>query len=319
MSNKLKFVFKWITICLISALLIFILLISVYRIYADAHDKKLNYIKANVYFRNYETFEWETEERLIKKDNEKVQVEHLLTELKKGPVSAKLMPSIPEAVGTTEIVLATPLSENSEERKVIEITFTDVFNEIPPTKSSDCIVSLVWTLTSLDFIRDVHFYIGETEFSNYNGPAGLLNRQNVRIDSQILEETILQEVVLYFADSTGETLIQEVDKIETAVSDSPEMSIVNALIAGPNDTNLTAVIPKETKVLSVKTEDVLCYVDLSEEFLLKLEPGSLKERLAVQSIVKSLTARQNIKQVQILINGDKSSRPNGIDLSQPFE
>ncbi|GHV38872.1 hypothetical protein FACS189490_01520 [Clostridia bacterium] len=322
-NPNLKRVLKWIIIFTVTLAVLAGGTVFVYKLYYDKKEKDELYTTVLLYFRNAETLEWTPEERLIKKDKETKEVEELLNELRNGPVSSSLIRSVPEYVETEKILITSVLTANGAdgENKIVEIPFTESYNQMPQAEAADCIVSLVWSLTGLPFISGVHFYIGEAELSTGTGvAAGLLNRENVHITAQIPDEAVKQEATLYFADEAGLGLKREVREIAANISEPVETFILRALIDGPATSGLVALVPKETKIISVKTDDILCYVDLSVDFLARLDAGSTTERLCVASIVNALTERQNIKKVQFLIDGDRVAQTRGgLDLSKPFE
>ena len=63
-----------------------------------------------------------------------------------------------------------------------------------------------------------------------------------------------------------------------------------------------ATIPQGTKLLGISTDEGVCYVNLSEEFLKPLP--DVKESVSLYSIVNSLCQLPNIDKVQFAINGD---------------
>ena len=97
-----------------------------------------------------------------------------------------------------------------------------------------------------------------------------------------------------------------------------EKAIVEQLIKGPEIEGRLAVIPAETKLLSVLIKDDICYVNLNEGFLAKTPITS--PELAVYSLVNSIIEGGNCSQVQISINGDPDVKLEGeFALDKPFE
>lgn len=124
------------------------------------------------------------------------------------------------------------------------------------------------------------------------------------------------ELTLYFANSNAQ--LEKVTE-KKAIGDTPvEKAVVEALIDGPDDESFIPVIPQETKVNSVKTEDSVCTVDLSEEFVSKRTGGTSTDMLAVYSIVNSLTELDGTDSVQFLIDGEKLEIFGGLIFDEPF-
>lgn len=110
-------------------------------------------------------------------------------------------------------------------------------------------------------------------------------------------------VVLYFPSKTTQKLVTEVRTISSEDKKTKEQYIVNEIIKGPQDKNLQSVIASDTVLISAETKDGVCYVNFKSNFIDK--NAGAKEKLAVYSIVNSLTELENIRQVQFLIDGKK--------------
>ena len=74
------------------------------------------------------------------------------------------------------------------------------------------------------------------------------------------------------------------------------------LFKGPQDDNLSKVIPAGTKLLFLRVEGATAYVDLSGEIAAANYGGEI-EGVLIDSIVWTLTQLEDIKYVQILVDG----------------
>lgn len=272
--------------------------------------------KINIYFLNETAKKLEPESRIIQYGDDVEIVKSVLNELIAGPKSATLSRTIPEDV----IIKEVKLPKNSN---VAEVQFSENYNDMAINDELFCRVSLVWTLTELHFIDDIHIFVGEEELLKSNGePIGLLNRENVSIASEIPPYPLKEEPYkIYFADEQGLGLVPEERMIEVGSNQTAEKSIVEQIIKGPSSQGLVRTVPPDTKINDVRTDESICYVDLSADFINKFEGGSTAERLAVYSIVNSLTELPYIKKVQFFIDGSKVSDIKGhlMDISAPFE
>ena len=89
---------------------------------------------------------------------------------------------------------------------------------------------------------------------------------------------------------------------------------------GPADKKLTAVMPKNTKVISVRVDKGIASVDFSKEFVKNFTGGSTGELMLVGAVVDTLTEYAEIKAVQILVDGKKIDTLAGhMDLSEPLK
>ena len=88
---------------------------------------------------------------------------------------------------------------------------------------------------------------------------------------------------------------------------------MESLLEGTKEKGQTNIIPKQTKLRSVKVENGTATVDFT---------GDLRkdfETMLVGSVVDTLTEFPEVKKVQILIDGKKVESLSGhMDLSQPM-
>jgi hypothetical protein len=75
------------------------------------------------------------------------------------------------------------------------------------------------------------------------------------------------------------------------------------LIAGPQTASLGRAVPQETKLLGIRVEGSICYVDFSSELRDNHWGGTTGELLTIAAIVNTLTEFSSIDKVQILIEG----------------
>ncbi|MDD2619148.1 MAG: GerMN domain-containing protein [Syntrophomonadaceae bacterium] len=128
-----------------------------------------------------------------------------------------------------------------------------------------------------------------------------------------------QEVILYFADEQAEYLTREKRTVTLQEDESPAEAIIKGLISGPQNKKLGVTIPSEAKLLTVNIKENIAYVDFSKEIQSKHWGGSAGESMTIFSIVNSLTELKEIKQVQILVAGEKQDSLAGhLDISQPI-
>ena len=123
-------------------------------------------------------------------------------------------------------------------------------------------------------------------------------------------------IKVYYPDEQGIKLIA--DK-RTVTLDQQEKytAAMESLLEGTTEKGQTNIIPKQTKLRSVKVENGTADVtgDLRKNFV----GGSTGETMLVGSIVDTLTEFPEVKKVQILIDGKKVESLGGhMDLSQPL-
>jgi germination protein M len=131
------------------------------------------------------------------------------------------------------------------------------------------------------------------------------------------------EILLYFGDDQALYLLPEKRNIKIDEDFTDEMlasSIINELIAGPDNKDLRPTIPEESKLLSLKIEDGIALADFSEEIKSNHWGGSAGETMTLSSIANTLTELDSIDKVQLLIEGKAVETLAGHwDTSQPLE
>lgn len=118
----------------------------------------------------------------------------------------------------------------------------------------------------------------------------------------IKEEKTTKEIILYFSDYQAEYTVPETRNVE--IKGSIEETVFEELKKGPENKELYGVIPEGTTLLSVKTVDGVCTVDLSEEFVSNQPGGTAAETITINSIVNTLTELEHIESVQFRIEGN---------------
>lgn len=117
------------------------------------------------------------------------------------------------------------------------------------------------------------------------------------------EETV--PVKVYFGTHEARYIVAEVRLLKKDAQ--LKQRAMEALVAGPRQPELVAVVPPATKVRSVVVRDRTAFVDFSGEIVTRGFGGSSKEILAVGAIVNTLTEFPDVERVQILVEGKKVS------------
>lgn len=287
--------------------LIAVIAIALITIFGSGREKETD---VKLYFLNPVSNEIVAENRKIEKDKESDMLQDMILDLEVGPKNtASLVNAIPEGVEFKECKL---VKEN--DKGTVYLTVNDSKNKLKDSQALLFKGAMVWSLTEFDFVDNVVLDINGEKSEE-------LNRENVVINPVISpDKTEQKEVTLYFSDEMAEGLCPEKRVIEVNQNQTIENQIVEQLIKGPEDSSHVATVPAETKIKNIKTEDSICYVDLSRDFVTKHSGGTTGEMLTIYSIVNSLTELDNVTKVQFLIEGQKEEVFKGqLDFSKPFE
>lgn len=108
-------------------------------------------------------------------------------------------------------------------------------------------------------------------------------------------------VQLYFATKSGMNL----DIEQRRVRGDKVVGALEELVRGPKNSDLSATIPPEVQVLSVRIVDNLALVNFNEKLVSNHWGGSTGELLTIYSIVNTVGQFSPIERVQILVEGQK--------------
>lgn len=249
----------------------------------------------------------------IRGENQEDILMTTLHTLKNGTTGEGMVPSIPAEV---EFLSVGVVNGNAV------VNISGGYHRMQNTEEVICRSSIVWTLTSLDFVDGVIITVEGQPLRMNNGKEfGPMNRTNVVIQPEISAETTEYAILtLYFANSEGTDLITEERVVEVNANQTREKTVLEQLIAGPKETGARRTVPVETKIRDVTTtNDGICYVNLSEDFVEKHSGGETAEKLTIYSIVNSLCELDSIDKVQFLIEGKKVDQFKGyLDIKTPF-
>jgi spore germination protein GerM len=122
------------------------------------------------------------------------------------------------------------------------------------------------------------------------------------------------EVTVYFSDAEGRLAA------ETREATPDLLGAMEALAAGPEDSDLIPALPAGTQVLSAEVDGTVARVDLSAEFETGYPPGGAAAELAtVGPIVHTAAEIPGVESVAITVEG-RVPMPSGtqLDFSTPL-
>ncbi|MGM9551475.1 MAG: GerMN domain-containing protein [Clostridia bacterium] len=126
------------------------------------------------------------------------------------------------------------------------------------------------------------------------------------------KENKTESVKLYFPDDSMYYDV-EIREINADINDLVNLveTICREVIKGPTKEGLNASISGDVKVLSVSVENGICTIDLSEEFRTYNTGGTMRESIAIYSLVNSLCDLERVEKVKINIEGDSEAEFGG--------
>lgn len=112
------------------------------------------------------------------------------------------------------------------------------------------------------------------------------------------------EVVLYFADEEG-VLTPEERTLDLYEGETQSAVLLAALLAGPRETGLVSVIPKDFSVISIKVEDGVCFIHFPSASLQLLPEDEVQQHLILWSLAESLYSLSYIDEIRMLADGEE--------------
>jgi len=131
------------------------------------------------------------------------------------------------------------------------------------------------------------------------------------------EDTSEGEITIkvYYADPQVKDLIGET---RTISSENKYVEALYELMKLPVDSGLIRLIPDTTIINSVKVEEDLARVDLSQNFVDDRATSETEDNMLIYSIVNTLTEFSEVDSVTFYIDGEKLNILGMVDLQNPL-
>ena len=209
--------------------------------------------------------------------------------------------------------------KHSIEDNILYLYFDSNYGSMKAEDEILCRAALAKTLTQIEGIDYISIYTGEAAITDTQGnPIGLIAASDFIESISDVNSYERIELKLYFADESGERLVEEDRSVMSSINTSKEKLIIDELMKGPRSTSLKATLPADSKLLNISVSDNVCYVNFDESFLLGV--GDVQGYVTIYSIVNSLTDLSSVSKVQISANGIQNvNLKDSISLNTVFE
>ena len=175
------------------------------------------------------------------------------------------------------------------------------------------IISIIIILISLGVAAWYFFFYSKNTQNEVN---------EIIPEEEISGEQMRQTIVsLYFYDKNTKSLMSEGRLIDAKeLLEDPYRTLMELLIQGPQNTNLSKTIPDGTRINNIELKGDTLFLDLSKEFIENHEGGEEAESATIYSIVNTMTNLTEVNSIKILIDGEenKSFTDNKIKFDDPF-
>lgn len=203
----------------------------------------------------------------------------------------------------------------------LTLDFDESYHNLRGTREILVRASIVRTMTQLPGVERITFTVMGEQLMDASGAAVGVMAADTFIENAGNEINAYEKVdlKLYFANETGESLVEENRRNVVYNSNiSLEKLVVEKLVQGPMTQGAYPTINPATKIVSVTVKDGTCYVNLNNEFL--SQPYNVASDVTIYSITNSLVELSNVNRVQIAVNGETNiSYRENMSLNNVFE
>lgn len=207
------------------------------------------------------------------------------------------------------------------QRGYLELYFNDAYAKVSKTTEVLIRAAYVQTLTQVDSVNFVSFYVdGEALTDSSGNVIGMMRAEDfVQSTGSSMDSYQTTDLTLYFAEKDGKTLSRsKKSDVRYNVNTAIERLVVEQLLKGTTSSDMQATVPKTTTILGVSVKEGICYVNLDSKFV--SDSYDLNPEVVIYSIVNSIIANGNVTKVQILVDGASDVvYKNKLDLSKPLE
>lgn len=286
-----KKIMKWALICILAIYIIF----SGMNFYS--REISVNKVSHNVIYlyseEDYKLVPIPMAEELAQESmSDRELIRAILSRLSENDVENLLNATIPKSIMIRQFRV---------EQGHVTIDLTNSIFALDPVAESIMKTSIIKSLTSFDVFKSVEFFFNGIPIKdNQQYISGKFQQRDTLVSyDEVVNRVFYKTVSVYKPNDKKDKLVHVYEDIPVSSNKKVEEVIIENIL---NNTEFS-VFPKGTKLLNVYTNEEVCFVDFSEECQTNYLPDGISERIAVYSIVNSLTDLPNITHVQFLIEG----------------
>ena len=203
----------------------------------------------------------------------------------------------------------------SREGDVVTVDLSQPYGDLSGVDLTLANCCIVLTLTQIDGVEGVRVTLNGGELPN--GMSWVL-RPGDLVFSGVEEEPVELSAALYFRRAGTDELGYELRVLRLTEEDVPAQAVLEALLAGPQDTGLRPLLPEGLEIRSVRLENGICYVDLSSQLLEMVPAAQEDQQLLIDSIVNTLCSLGTVDAVQLQVEGQDLVQYGALELSGPL-
>lgn len=223
----------------------------------------------------------------------------------------------PEAGGglVSAIPAGTRLLDWRVEDGIAHVDLSQPYGDLVGVDLTVADYSIALTLTQLEGVDGVRITVNGSDPEG--GGGRVLYAEDV-VFSGVEEEPVELSAALYFRRSGTQELGYELRVFQLTEEDDPTLAVLEALLEGPQDEGLAAILPEGLEVRSVRVENGVCYADLSAVLLESVPDSREEQELVVYSIVNTLCSLDTMDGVELQVEGEALESYGQLELDGPL-
>lgn len=264
-----------------------------------------------LYYVNMEGTALEKEFYEIKEKTPEKAVDKILEKLAEPPKNIEVKASIPSKVNIKKVEV---------KANEVHIYMNEEYEELEEVEEILCRASIVQSLTQVEGIEKVAFYIGEEPLKTKSGDiVGFMKANSFVQDTKnALKSSQQTTLTLFFPNEKGDGLISEKVNVRYSGDTSIEKLVIEQLMREPETSGAKQLLSPQVKVLNVSIKDGICYVNFDKQFL--EQKYDVDPRVTIYGIVNSLISNGKASRVQIAVEGKTSVKfQETVYLNEPFD
>ena len=264
-----------------------------------------------LYYVNMEGTALEKESYEIKEKTPEKAVDKILEKLAEPPKNIEVKASIPSKVNIKKVEV---------KANEVHIYMNEEYEELEEVEEILCRASIVQSLTQVEGIEKVAFYIGEGPLKTKSGDiVGFMKANSFVQDTKnALKSSQQTTLTLFFPNEKGDGLISEKVNVRYSGDTSIEKLVIEQLMREPETSGAKQLLSPQVKVLNVSIKDGICYVNFDKQFL--EQKYDVDPRVTIYGIVNSLISNGKASRVQIAVEGKTSVKfQETVYLNEPFD
>lgn len=229
-----------------------------------------------------------------KAEGGEILVRELLNYLKKP--ESPFVSAIPDKVEVSRFTLS---------EAHLTLDFNSSYQEMDAVEEVLLRAAVVQTLVQVPEVEDVRFTVGGEALADVTGgEIGFMNQETfIDTKGEGINSYQYAALPLYLADASGQKLVREMRNVHYSSNNSLEKVVIEELIRGPLNENLTPVLPSDTRLLTASVRGSTCTLNFDKAFGQAPAGSNATAEAAIYAIVNSICEVCDVSRVEIQVDG----------------